>query len=262
MKLKKLLLGCAIAVAVSAFGQANKPVLVVEDFTGSADKAAITLLRNNVIAGIQASGRVDVFDSKNGTKANANGLLKGNVDNVTCTREQTVDKDGKKYVSYKAKVLYSLSVVDAANGNLISHENFDNIGTGGTDAEAVQAALQIKKSPLERFINNAYKVDGKILALDDHDAKKAKTLYISLGSNDGIKKGQKMEVFKEVEIAGETSRKLVGDLTIVEVMGPSRSLCKVGKGGDVILVEFNKGTNMPVCTKEEKGNFFKSIIED
>ena len=39
-------------------------------------------------------------------------------------------------------------------------------------------------------------------------------------------------------------------------MSSKRSLCKVGKGADVVLKEFGNGTKMPVKTKEEKAGFF------
>ena len=191
----------------------------------------------------------------------SNAILKCTVDNLTVTRKHSKNYEGKIVTYYEAVVSYSLSIINAANGTLVESKTFKSSADGETEQLAATACLEVKQKPLERFINNAYKVDGKILQTED-DGKKAKKVYVSLGSNDGVKKGQKLEVYKEVDIAGEISRKLIGEITIEEVMSASRCLCKVNKGGDVILVEFTKGTKMPVTTKEEKAGFFSSMFED
>ena len=267
--------------ATTLFAQTNKPVLTVENFTGSINPQAITMLRNQVIAGIQKSGRVDVIDINNEAALKAeqerrmkeeamadagrveemkslmsNCILKGNVDNFTVTREQYKTLDGIMATRFVAVVNFSLSILNASNGTLVSQQNFTSRGTGDTEQLAGSDALSANGKYLERFINNAYRAEGKVVELDDQDAKKVKTLYISLGTDDGVQKGQKIEVFKEVTIGGQVSKKLVGEITIQEVMGPSVSLCKVNKGGEVILSEFGKGTSLPVRTKEQKAGFF------
>ena len=282
MKLKTLLTGCAVFIAATLSAQTNKPVLTVENFTGSINPQAITMLRNQVIAGIQTSGRVDVIDINNEAALKAeqerrmkeeamgdagrveemkslmsNCILKGNVDNFTVTQEQYKTLDGKMATRYAATVNFSLSILNASNGTLVAQQNFTSQGTGATDQLASSSALSANGKYLERFINNAYRAEGKVVELDDQDAKKVKTLYISLGTDDGVQKGQKIEVFKEVTIGGQVSKKIVGELTIQEVMGPAVSLCKVNKGGDVILSEFGKGTNLPVRTKEQKAGLFE-----
>ena len=282
MKLKTLLTGCAVFIAATLSAQTNKPVLTVENFTGSINPQAITMLRNQVIAGIQKSGRVDVIDINNEAALKAeqerrmkeeamgdagrveemkslmsNCILKGNVDNFTVTQEQYKTLDGKMATRYAATVNFSLSILNASNGTLVAQQNFTSQGTGATDQLASSSALIANGKYLERFINNAYRAEGKVVELDDQDAKKVKTIYISLGTDDGVQKGQKIEVFKEVTIGGQVSKKIVGELTIQEVMGPAVSLCKVNKGGDVILSEFGKGTNLPVRTKEQKAGLFE-----
>lgn len=283
MKIKRFFLGlCALAFLTSVQAQnVTKPVLTVEDFTGTVPQNALELLRNRVIAGIQKSGRVEVIDVHNEAALKAeqqrreseaamadagrvdemgslmsNAILKGSIDNLTITRGETTDLKGNKKTVYRAVISYTLSIINAANGTLAKSENFENSATADTEGAAAAAALEIPQKPLERFINNVYKVEGKIEDIDEKDAKKAKTVYVSLGSNDGVAKGKKLEVFKEVTIAGKKSNKLIGEVTINEVMGESISLCKVNKGGEDILNEFNNGTKLPVRTKEEKAGFF------
>lgn len=279
MKLRILFLSVVALFGLLANAQDNKPVLTVENFTGNVNSSVVNELRNKVIAAIPT--RVKVVDINNQaalaaekrrresedamgdagrvaemTALMSNAIMKGNVDNLNVVRKEGHTLDKKPYIYYEATLTFSLSIVNAADGTIVAQQNFSESGTGDTEQLAVAAALKINAKPMERLINNAYKVEGKILAIDEQDAKKAKKVYINLGSNDGIQKGTKIEAFREVDIAGEKSKKLIGELTVEEVMSGSRALCKVNKGGDVILVEFGKGTVMPVRTKEQKAGFF------
>lgn len=283
MKLKNLLTG-VLALAFGMIAQAQdvtKPVLTVEDFSGNASTQALNALRNGVIAGIAHSGRVEVVDIHNEAALKAeqarrereeamgdagrvadmgslmsNAILRGTLDKLVVTKKESTDSKGNLQITYYATITYSLSIVNAKNGTLAASQVFEQTGSGATEQEAYNDVLTPREKPLTRFINNAYKAEGSVLAIDEEDGKKAKKVYVNLGSNDGVKKGQKLEVFKEVNIAGEISNKLIGEVTIEEVMSASRCLCKVNKGGDVILKEFNGGTKMPVKTKEEKAGFF------
>lgn len=284
--MKKLFFSLAFCmVALIGAAQANKPVVTVEQFTGDPSSVA-QILRQKVTSALQQAGRVNVVDVANNAQLKkeierrkselamndagrvgdvstlmSNGILKGSLDNATTTRHENVTKEGKREISYDCTVYYTLTLINAADGTTIKQQNFENKGYGATDKLALDAALNISVSPIKRFILNAYPVNGKVVAIDDADAKKAKTFYIDLGSADGLSKGQKVEVYKEVEIAGEKSQKLIGEATIQEVMSAGRSLCKVNKGGEVILKEMNSGTTLPVKTKEAKQNFFGSMFE-
>lgn len=287
--MKKLLSTVIMAITgMTCFAQANKPVVTVEQFTSNnVSSTIVESVRNKVISALQESGRVNVVDVKNESALNAeqarrtderamddagrvedmtqlmsNSILKGNIDNLTVTQKTQKSYDGKMYTTYTAVLNYTLNLVNAANGTLISQKNFSCSYTGDTDALAVQGVTNIKTTPVKQFILNAYAVGGKVIAMEDGDAKKAKTVYIDLGKDDGISKGQKMIVFKEVDIAGEKSKKEIGEIQVQEVMSGTRSLCKVTKGGEVILKEIEAGSTLPIETKEQKSGFFKSIWED
>lgn len=287
--MKKILVSAFVScIAMTGFAQANKPVVSVEPFTGtSVNQTVITSVRNKVLSALQQAGRVNVVDLNNQaaldaeaerrknemamndagrvgdmTQLMSNGLLKGNIDNMTCTSKTSKGYDGKMHTTYSATLKYTLTLVNSENGTVISQKNFESYGSGNTDAEAIQSAVDVKVTPVKQFILNAYAVGGKVLAADEADAKKVKTVYIDLGSDDGLSKGQKLEVFKEVDIAGAKSRKLIGEIQVQEVMSGNRALCKVSKGGDVILKELEAGTNLPIETKEQKSSFFGSMFEN
>lgn len=285
--MKKLLFTLvSCAMTLGCFAQANKPVVTVEKFTGK-NEAFVQLLRAKVISGVQAADRVNVVDVGNETQLNAeierrkselamndvgrvgdvstlmsNGILKGSLDNMTTTRKEQVNREGKKEVYFSTEIAYTLTLINAENGTTIKQQNFTNSGSGATDKLSIDAALSVQNGPIKRFILNAYPVNGKIIEIDEADAKKAKKVYVNLGSADGLSKGQKLEVFKEKMVGGSASKKLIGEITVEEISGDNVSLCKVGKGGDVILTEMNAGSTLPVKTKEQKASLFGSMFED
>lgn len=81
-----------------------------------------------------------------------------------------------------------------------------------------------------------------------------------MGEADGLTKGQSLEVYKEINIAGANSNKLIGEVKILEVMGASRCLAKVSKGGEDILQVMSAGGNLPVKTKEVKQGIFSKTL--
>lgn len=290
MKKISLFLGFFLAfTGIISAQEVTKPVLTIEQFTASADNMEpAQILRNKVIAAVQQSDRVMVVDATNAallakeverrkselamndagrvgdvSSLMSNGIMKGSLDLLSVSESKTQDKKtGKVTVSYSAKIDYTLSIVNAENGTVLAQKNFSTSGFGSTPQAACESAINIKVTPVKQFIVNTYSVGGKVIAADQVDKKKAKTVYIDLGNNDGMKKGMKLEVFKEVEIAGEKSNKLIGEIQIEEVMSGSRSLCKVSKGGEDILAAVESGTNLPIKTKEQKSNFFQQMIEN
>lgn len=269
--------------------EVTKPVLTVEPFTFAAgDQQSAIALRNKVIAAVQQADRVMVVDAANQDAINneierrknelamddagrvgdvtalmSNSLMKGSVDQFNIKRVENRDKKtGKVSIRYEASLSYTLTIINAANGTVLAQKNFSSTGYGDTPNESGESALNVKVTPIKQFIVNTFAVGGKVIAVDKTDKGKAKTVYVDLGSNDGMKKGFKLEVFKEVEIAGEKSKKLIGEIQIEEVMSGSRSLCKVGKGGDEILKCLESNISLPVKTKEQKSSFFKSFIEE
>ena len=109
------------------------------------------------------------------------------------------------------------------------------------------------------MILNTFKAQGKVLQVEKGDAKKAKTVYISLGSEDGIAVKQILEVYKEFDLAGEVTTKLIGEVEVVELLGGTRCLAKVKKGGDVIQQTLAAGGNLPVKSRNVTQKFFGGV---
>lgn len=218
------------------------------------------------------------------TSLNANSILTVHLDQLAVTQEVYEDKetvkgsDGKyktvvkgRYPYFKAAITYTVKITDCENGAVQAQESFSySVGRFNSSEkkpqfdnsqDAHQAIVRncVDQDKFTILILNTFKAQGKILQIDEGDAKKAKTVYVSLGTEDGVEKKQVLEVFKEIDIAGEMSKKLIGEVEVVEVLGASRCLCKVKKGGDVIQQVMSAGGNLPVQSRNVKEKFFGGV---
>ena len=78
------------------------------------------------------------------------------------------------------------------------------------------------------------------------------TVYINLGTSNGIKKGQKFDVAIMKDVAGEQVAKNIGTLTAIEV-SDTKTLCKVNSGEVDIFTSVNSGIDTAIKTREKKG---------
>lgn len=214
---------------------------------------------------------------------NANSLMTIHLDNINTTKEiyeeyeykKVGDKNQKvvkgRYPYYKGSIAYTVKITDCETGAVQNQQNFSHtVGNYSTfahkadydswnDARAGIVNKCVNQDEFTILILNTFKAAGKILQMEEGNEKKAKTVYVSLGSEDGVTKKQVLEVYKEVDIAGEKSQKLIGEVEIYEIMGPNRSLAKVKKGGDAIAQCLSSGTNMPVKTRDVKMKVFGGV---
>ncbi len=218
------------------------------------------------------------------TSLNANSILTCNLDQIAITREIYEDtetkkgSDGKYHTTVKgrypylvAAITYTIKITDCEKGLVQAQKTFsyqsgrysisEHKAQYETQEEAHKGILRqcVNQDDISVLILNTFKSQGKILQIDEGDAKKAKTVFVSLGSEDGIAKKQILEVYKEIDVAGELSKKLIGEIEVVEILGPSRCLAKVKKGGDVIQQVMGAGGNLPVQTREVRSRFFGGV---
>ncbi len=214
---------------------------------------------------------------------NANSILTVHLDQLSIAKEIYEEKEtvkvGDKYQTrvkgrypyMKATLTYTVKITDCASGAVQAQETYQlsdgNYSTYYHKAEysnAEEAHKGIMRNCVDQdsfslLILNTFKAQGRVIQIDEGTAKVAKTVYINLGSEDGIETKQILEVYKEIDISGEVSKKLIGEVEIVEVLGPSRSLAKVKKGGDVIQQVLSIGGNLPVQSRDVKMKTFGGI---
>lgn len=215
---------------------------------------------------------------------NANSLLSVSLDQLAVTKEIYEEKesvkgsDGKyktvvkgRYPYLKAVITYTVKITDCEKGIVQAQKTFsyssgsysvsDHKATYENTTEARQGIVRscVSQDEFTILILNTFKAEGKILQVDEGNGKKAKTVYVSLGSDDGVEKKQVLEVYKEVDIAGEVSRKLIGEIEVVEIMGASRCLAKVKSGGDEIQQVLSAGGTLPVLSRDVKAKFWGGV---
>ncbi len=247
------------------------------------DRQATSTLRSEAEHRKQESA-MDANSVADMVTLNANSVLTANLDQLSITREIYEEKESYKdsngktqirvkgrYPYIKAVITYTVKITDCETGTAQAQETY-SIASGGynsynhtADYETIEAAhkgimnASVNDDAFKILILNTFRAQGKVLQIDEGDAKKAKKVFVSLGSEDGIAKKQVLEVFKEIDIAGELSRKMIGEIEVEEVLSGSRCLCKVKKGGDVILQVLEAGGNLPVQTREVKQRGFLGL---
>ncbi len=251
----------------------DKPVVCIEDFTNSSNlrPSYAKQLQNEIVSGISATTRVtivqpssfgklpkDPTEYENALKAKGvNFILKGTLNDYTTGTSKSVI-DGKSYIT--AEVSYTLSLIDIETHLTISSDTEKcTYNTGSSDSDALTKAIDAASDNMKKYVDRHFKISATIKALDQVDPKKgAKTVYITIGSDAGITKGDILEVSAEVNIAGEKARKKIGEVKVNEIMSGTLSLCSVKNGGLEIKKAFEEGTQMTVMTRPKRNIFDKA----
>lgn len=272
---------------ISAFAQDNdqnaKKGVCVDEFTFNSSIGTnwVTNLRNNVMEGILKTGRVQVIDittlkdlpteeQDRLAKIKELGvdvLLQGHYNSLDC---QAKTKDGKTH--YETASDFNLTLKNVETGEVISTQNFKNTWySGETSQESITSALKEAIDDMRKFIDNNFKMEAIIKALDQvHPKKGARTVYITVGSDAGVQVGGGLldtalnagasgasifDVFQEVKIVDQIATKQIGTLKAKEVMGANLTLCTVTKGGVEIQKAFEQNIKLIVVSRAAKPLF-------
>lgn len=289
MKLKFALFMCAYFLGACVMnGQVKgKPVIFVDYFNAPSNinESLIETLRGKVIEGIQETQRLQVIDidsyaqlkdeaerrKKESAMADltartsemrtlgANYILTGDIATMMATEQK--DSDNKRY--YKGSIQWTIKVIDAETGTLKTTQTFDHSGftgsRGDTRDEAIVKTCDYAKYSMDDFVNETFPMEGLILKVETVKKNKAQTVYIDLGSAQGVTDGQRFDVFLETDIAGEIGRTEIGALSAREVISAQRTLCKVTKGGKEIQAAVMNGQKLIVISK--KGTIIDSFTK-
>lgn len=236
-------------------------------------------VRNQVISGISATGRLVVIDvdseetlkveesrrmdkSAMGDelarvgemkKLGANFGLFGSLDNIVVERKKT--DDGKVY--YNATISVTLKAVRVDNGSLHGSDIFSiyggGIGSGTTEDKAVTSAVSAIRGKMETFVDKYFPLNGTIVEVKEQKRGKLISCYIDLGTALGVSKGQYVKVMAIRSIAGRESKIELGRMKVEETIAADRSECKVTKNGDDIFEAFNAGDPLVIETIKDAG---------
>lgn len=265
--MRKLFILLLIAfTSVGLYAQSvKKEVIAVQGFShsNSIGTSFVESLRNKVIEGFVKTDRLMVKDlqavisvpqdasavfseSNVATLKNLNitHVVQGHVTTFTCNR---MTKDGKTY--YKADVAYDLKIYNIDTKMTTGQKSFTATGNGDTEAAALTSGSNGVAGEMGGFVEENFKLLGKILEISSSKKDKAQEVFIDLGTDVGVLKGQRFDVFIERTVAGRKSSKDIGGLRVTEVQGVDLSLCKVSTGGEEIQKAINEGSTVSVRSK-------------
>ena len=270
--MKKILFIAAMFLTMGAASaqeqEQEKEALFVENFTNSTSFADtyVNNLRNEVVNGIIATGRLMVADATVSTslptekkerlialnEKQISYMLEGKLNSVT---EKTSQNSAKTKTYYEAEVNYTLTLINTYSGEVLASETYkDSYSVGDSSEEAIAKAVENAKGRMKKFVDNHFKIEGKIKSLGtERDKKKnAKTVYITIGKARGISSGQIFEVFQDMEVAGEMVRKKVAEVKAKEVLSATLTECTIKSGADVITKSFEMGIDLYVQSRATK----------
>ena len=279
--MKKALLTLFLS-SVCSIAFAQKSVVIIDYFTNTAsvDKSDASMLRSKVIDGINAINRVNLIDVESeatlaleASRRNSEMALEDKTARAGVMKTlranyaiygsvSKMDADYKTSDSgsyYVGNIAYSLTVINLENGTVLGTKSFTYTGltgnTGSSRNEAVISTLNRVKQSMDNFVNEYFKLSGTIVEMKEANKKgdQAKSVYISLGSDSGMAKGQLLEVFEVKMIAGKEAEINVGNLKVDEVVAGDLSDCSVTKGGKEIMTAFKAGNELRIKTRKDSG---------
>ena len=204
--------------------------------------------------GIAERGRVKVLDVATDDGVEADNILDGHLISITY-----VKSSDSKGATYTAKVNYSLKVTRVSDNEVINNKTFEAssptfMSTYRTQGDAAAAAINYAGSQMKDWVDEVFKSVGKIIEVSEVKKDEAKMVYISIGSEEGIQKGQKLDVKVEKTVAGRPISKVIGEIKAEAVEGEDVSLCKVTKNGKAIQAAMAETPDAVTVVTKVNGN--------
>ena len=267
--MKKLFMIAAMLLNVmGAMAQEDKPAVLVQQFVNksSGKDAVANTVQQSVVSGLVGTNRLNVVDAGTMTDLpkvkndllvylgdNGIGWLVEGILNSVSSAHKSSTVNGKTTYYYEGNVNYTLTLINTETGVTAISETYTNSSTGDSETEAITAAATGAKGRMERFVQNNFKVEATIKALDEVDDKKGvKTCYINIGSNMGVENGQIFEVFGQIQVAGEKVDRKIGEVKVIEVVSGTMSRCSTKSGGPAIKSAFENQQRITVRSRAKK----------
>ncbi len=201
-----------------------------------------------------------------GKSLGAKFLISGHVVSAQAQEMRADDGKGNVEITYKAKLVISLKVIDIETGQVVNSETIEPkagsslmgmIGMGASSPQvAIEKAMKSIQEKIDAFVSNNFPVVFSVVEIQEKDSKgAATTILISGGSAFGLKKGTKLKLVEIVEVkVGNTTKqrkKEIGEVKITKVEDEEFSICEVRSGGADLSPKFDAKANIQVITLTE-----------
>jgi len=149
---------------------------------------------------------------------------------------------------------FSIKIIDVATSSIVATEKIETKGGSFVvtdESKAFQGALDGIAPDIDKFVEKNFPLTFTIAAIEEVKKGKATMVLITGGEDFGIEKGCVLKVVEVTQIGEKKRKKEIGDIKVDNVEGEF-SVCKVGKGGELIKSKFDAGTKLEVitCTKK------------
>lgn len=180
-------------------------------------------------------------------KAGIDGLIEITIDKVFNTTEQT--KEGK--INYKTEILYTVSGMDVANNQWIDMKSFSGLGTSQEGyAKANADALTLMDDRIKKYSEDLFPVAASIIMATEEKNGSVKKASIDVGTNMGVKKGMKFDIYEQRAEGGSDSRFLLGEGSVEkDGLTANEAVIKVKGKNDGDKKLYNLLQNMDEDTK-------------
>lgn len=283
-----LLIAMAVAIPFTSHADETKgkPNVLIDYFWRPANIpfSCAEQLRSYVIEGITSTNRVELIDvdsqdalsieasrRESGVDAGddadrmkvmsqqgANFLIQGRIASLNI-EEKTTD-DGGKY--YTGQISYTLKVINPNDGKLILTKTLKhggellNMETSSTADEAVTKVCRNAVKGVVPFIQEAFPLYGLLLECNEVKGDKVNSVYINLGTANGVAEKDRFEVCIVREIAGRKSTKTIGECEIAAVEGDDISSANIKKGNKEIKAAIDGGQTIVFKSVPKKTGVF------
>lgn len=144
-------------------------------------------------------------------------------------------KDGVKPL-YKGFVTINLYAINTATQAGINLRNISETYVAETPEQAVVGAFERVAKPARKFFEDVFPVESKLETVTKFNKKgdEAKEASLSIGSDLGVKKNMKFDIFKQNLTIGEDSREMIGHGEVKKDPEQGSSIFVIQDGGKEI----------------------------
>ncbi len=272
----RYLLSLVVLCAMTMTLYAAKPNVFVADFQNecNAKKNYVASLRNHVLESLIGTKRVNIYtpdadllqsmeEKRRGERnlqeddlemmrelerRGANAIVTGSLDGVSVSSKT----NEKGETTYSAVISLTLRAINPQDGQVLKSVSYKYgeavLGLFGATGKTEEAAVQKAMEEVSAWglIESIAPLQGKILELEKVNKNKLETLYIDLGTEQGVGRGHTFAIMLNRKIGGKDSKTRIGTIEVVEVQGDDISLCKVKKGKEEILDAYKKDQELTV----------------
>ena len=167
----------------------------------------------------------------------------------------------------QANIRVSFTLTDLRTNQIIDQWDQNGFGMGlherANPHSAMEEAIKNFDNNVLGHLNDKFPVYGSVMQISDMDGKKVKSMYIDLGSNEGLQQGNHLHVYAANYIGrgpyaggfgngavpgGTVAYEKVGSIRVDQINGPEVAHCTVASGGKDIKRALDAGKRLVVAS--------------